>query len=73
MAHKTYHCSLCGAERNREELNRVDPITGDDSRAYCINLAQCQSPEARKTIDELFVEMFGEQRIEVSTEGARHG
>jgi|GEM_PF-1944918 len=48
---RLHSCSLCGAQRPASELNGLDPITGDNSRAYCRRIAQCQSDEAQAALD----------------------
>lgn len=58
---KTYHCSRCGAERPREQLNGIDPVTGDDSHAYCIRILECNTAAAPQTVGELFEEFFRQE------------
>ncbi len=49
-------CSRCGAFRSLEQLNGYDPLApaGQKYRnAYCIRLADCESPQAKALIDSL--------------------
>ncbi len=43
-------CTHCQATKPIAELNGYDIITGDTSRAYCVNLAECNSDFAREQI-----------------------
>jgi len=52
-----YRCSLCGAERPASELNGLDPMTGDNSRAYCRRIAQCRAEEAQAALDWVITEL----------------
>jgi hypothetical protein len=49
---KTLHCSRCGAERQRHELNGVGLIGNwnDDTNAFCRNIADCHSQEAEDVL-----------------------
>ncbi len=46
-------CSLCGVEKPVGELNGYDPINNNYSRAYCIRIAECDSPEAKATLNKV--------------------
>lgn len=48
-----HFCSRCGAQRTKAELNGYDPLTHNFSNAYCIRVAQCQSPEAEAAMAQL--------------------
>lgn len=52
-----YPCSLCGKERPASELNGLNPITSDSSRAYCRRIAQCRSEEAQAALDWVITEL----------------
>ncbi|NWO05350.1 MAG: hypothetical protein HLX50_06525 [Alteromonadaceae bacterium] len=52
-----YSCSLCGTQRPASELNGLDPITGDNSHAYCKRVVECQSEEAEASLDWVIGEL----------------
>ncbi len=55
-------CSRCGVEKPTSELNGYDPINNDYSRAYCIRIAQCDSQEAKATLNKVFDALDGEHK-----------
>lgn len=55
MSTEKAKCSRCHQLKPVGELNGVDPITGDDSHAYCRKIAECDSNKARQVLDELSV------------------
>ena len=54
---RLHSCSLCGAQRPASELNGLNPLTGDNSKAYCRRIAQCRSEEAQAALDWVITEL----------------
>ncbi len=46
-------CTNCHNVKPISELNGYDPMTGDTSHAYCMNLAECDSNFAREQIQAI--------------------
>ena len=54
-------CSWCGKLKPLKELNRYDPITGDDSQAHCACIDHCDSDQAREIKDEVLKHLYPEE------------
>ena len=49
-------CSRCGKFKSDDELNGYNPLLPPGRRyekAYCKKLTECDSPEARKQLEEI--------------------
>lgn len=56
-------CSLCGAFKPDEELGGYDPLAPVGQKyksAYCVKVAECDSKEAKATIDKVISHLESE-------------
>jgi len=46
-------CCRCGVNKPYDDLNGTNILTGDNSEAYCRNIGECDSDEAREIMAEV--------------------